>query len=86
MIQALQQLEIKTSVPKASLYVWFKVPPGRTSDDFASALLERAHVSLTPGPVFGSNGEGFIRLSLTAPLEKVEEAMVRLEKYTKEST
>ena len=85
-IQALQQLEIKTSVPKASLYVWFKVPPGRTSDDFASALLERAHVSLTPGPVFGSNGEGFIRLSLTAPLEKVEEAMVRLEKYTKEST
>jgi LL-diaminopimelate aminotransferase len=85
-IQALQQLEIETSVPKAALYVWFRVPPGQTSDEFASALLERAHVSLKPGPVFGSNGEGFIRLSLTAPLEKVEEAMVRLEKFTKERT
>lgn len=86
MIQALRQLEITTSVPKASLYVWFKVPPGQTGDDFTAALLERAHVSLTPGSVFGSGGEGFIRLSLTAPVEKVEEAMLRLGKFVKENT
>ena len=85
-IRALQQLEITTSVPKASLYVWFKVPPGHTGDDFAAALLERAHVSLTPGSVFGPGGEGFIRLSLTAPIEKVEEAMLRLGKFVKENT
>ena len=85
-IQALLQLGIETSVPRASLYVWFKVPPGHTSGGFASALLERVHVSLTPGPVFGPGGEGFIRLSLTAPLEKVEEAMVRLKKFVKENT
>jgi len=85
-IQALQQLEIETSVPKASLYVWFKVPPGHTGDDFAAALLEQAHVSLTPGSVFGPGGQGFIRLSLTAPIDKVEEAMLRLGKFLKENT
>ena len=85
-IQALQRLGIKTSIPNASLYIWFTVPPGHTSVDFAAALLERAHVSLTPGSVFGSGGEGFIRLSLTAPVEKVEEAMVRLEKFVRENT
>jgi len=85
-IQALQQLEIETSVPKASLYVWFKVPPGHTGDDFAAALLEQAHVSITPGSVFEPGEQGFIRLSLTAPIDKVEEAMLRLGKFLKENT
>jgi aspartate/methionine/tyrosine aminotransferase len=51
-IRALQQLEIETSVPKAALYVWFRFQLD-TSDGFSSALLERAHVSLTPDR-FGS--------------------------------
>jgi len=57
------------------------LPGGQISIDFAARMLERAHVSLTPGSVFGSGGEGYIRLSLTAPLERVEEAMLRLEKH-----
>jgi LL-diaminopimelate aminotransferase len=44
-----------------------------------TGLLEQAYISLAPGSIFGSSGEGYVRLSLTAPLERVEEAMQRLE-------
>jgi LL-diaminopimelate aminotransferase len=79
-LQTLQRLGLQAETPRASLYVWFSIPQGQTSADFAAALLERAHVSLTPGSVFGSEGEGYIRLSITAPTERVEEAMLRLER------
>jgi LL-diaminopimelate aminotransferase len=79
-IQTLQYLGLQANIPCASLYVWFAVPPGQTSIDFAATMLERAHVRLTPGSVFGSGGEGYIRLSLTAPIDRVEEAMLRLQK------
>jgi LL-diaminopimelate aminotransferase len=79
-MQTLQRLGFRADTPRASLYVWFAVPPGQTSAAFATTILEQAHVSLTPGSVFGSGGEGYIRLSVTAPTERVEEAMLRLEK------
>jgi LL-diaminopimelate aminotransferase len=79
-IQTLHRLGLQADIPCASLYVWFSVPPGQTSVDFTARMLERAHVSLSPGSVFGSAGEGYIRLSLTAPNERIEEAMLRLEK------
>ncbi len=84
-LQALGRLGWQAGTPKASLYVWFAVPEcsehafGQTSAEFAATLLERAHVSLTPGSVFGSCGEGYMRLSLTAPTERVEEAIERIE-------
>jgi LL-diaminopimelate aminotransferase len=76
----LQQLGLKAETPRASLYVWFAVPTGQTCVDFANRILEQTYVSLTPGTVFGSGGEGYIRLSLTTPLARVEEAMSRLKK------
>jgi LL-diaminopimelate aminotransferase len=79
-LQTLQRLGLQAETPRASLYVWFSIPQGQTSTSFAAAMLERAHVSLTPGSVFGSEGEGYIRLSVTAPTERVEEAMRRLER------
>ena len=79
-LKTLQRLGLLVDSPRASLYVWFSIPQGQTSAAFAAALLERAHVSLTPGSVFGSEGEGYIRLSVTAPTERVEEAMQRLER------
>jgi LL-diaminopimelate aminotransferase len=81
-IQTLQRLGLRADIPRASLYVWFAVPP--PCMDFAARLLERAQVSLTPGSVFGSGGEGYLRLSLTAPLARVQEAMLRLEKNIKD--
>jgi len=78
-LQTLHRLGLQAETPRASLYVWFTIPHGQTSAAFAAALLERAHISLIPGSVFGSGGEGYIRLSVTAPIERVEEAMLRLE-------
>jgi LL-diaminopimelate aminotransferase len=64
--------------PSASIYVWSPVPAGWTSLDFVTAALEQAHVSLTPGTVFGALGEGYVRLSLTVATQKITEAMQRL--------
>ena len=81
-LQTLHRLGWKADIPHASLYVWFAVPDGQTSANFTNRLLEQAHVSLTPGSIFGSGGEGYVRLSLTAPTEGVQKAMLRLEKYS----
>jgi LL-diaminopimelate aminotransferase len=82
-MQALSHLGLHADTPRASLYVWFRVPSGQTSGAFAARVLEQAHVSLAPGSIFGSNGEGYIRLSVTAPIERVEEAMLRLDKVAR---
>jgi LL-diaminopimelate aminotransferase len=78
-LQALTRLGWQIRTPQASLYVWFTVPAGQKSVEFATRLLDQVHVSLTPGSVFGPGGEGYVRLSLTAPTERVEEAMQRIE-------
>ncbi len=52
--------------PKASFYVWARVPtPRMTSAEFAAALLERAHIVTIPGTGYGTEGEGYVRMSLT---------------------
>ena len=77
-MQACKQLGWQAATPKASLYVWFHAPAGWTSEAFAEATLERAHVSLTPGTVFGKHGEGYMRLSFTDATSRVAEAMDRV--------
>jgi len=79
-MRTLQRLGLRADTPRASLYVWFAIPPGYTSAGFSAKALEKAQVSFTPGSVFGPGGEGYIRLSVTSPTERVEEAMQRLEK------
>jgi LL-diaminopimelate aminotransferase len=65
--------------PRATLYVWARIPePGWTSETFALKLLERAGVAITPGSFFGPGGEGYVRISVTAPTAQVREAMERL--------
>jgi len=77
-LAGLKKLGLAVNKPDASLYVWTPVPGGWTSESFAVAALEGAGVSLTPGTVFGPGGEGFLRLSITAPLERLQQAMQRL--------
>lgn len=84
-IEALQRLGLSVRTPRASLYVWSPIPPGWKCVDFASAALEQAGVSLTPGTVFGAGGEGYVRISITAPLERVRQAMQRLEAWLKKA-
>ena len=77
-IKALHASGLKARVPLGSLYVWCPVPEGYSAESFALTMLDHAAVSLTPGTVFGANGEGFVRISLTAPLERINEAMQRI--------
>jgi LL-diaminopimelate aminotransferase len=77
-IEALHASGLNAQVPQGSLYIWFPVPAGWSSEGFTSALLDQAHISLTPGTVFGEHGEGFVRISFTAPLERLEDAMQRM--------
>ena len=65
-------------MPKASVFVWAKVPQGKTSTAFCTEVLEKTGVVVTPGNGFGAPGEGFFRISLTVPSDRLEEAVSRI--------
>ena len=64
-VEVLNRIGLEAKTPKASLYIWAKVPEGYTSMDFTADLLEQVGVAVTPGIGYGKNGEGYVRLSLT---------------------
>ena len=68
-------------MPKASLYVWAKLPDGVTSADYAARLIDETGVVVTPGRGYGLNGEGYIRLSVTTPDDRMEEGLRRIEAW-----
>jgi LL-diaminopimelate aminotransferase len=80
----LDQMGLAPRVPRASLYVWSPIPPGRKAREFAAELLEKTGISLTPGDIFGPHGEGYIRISVTVPQARIEEAMQRMMKFVQE--
>jgi len=77
-ISTLTDIGINPPVPKASLYVWAPVPRGQKSVDFCLRVLDEAAVWITPGVGFGANGEGYFRISLTVPDQRLSEALDRL--------
>ncbi len=64
--------------PKGALYVWAKAPTGVDCEHFALDVLQRAGVWMTPGTAFGPHGNGYLRLSLCIPEERLREAGERL--------
>jgi len=80
-VQTLNEVGLKAQAPKASLYIWPKVPEGYTSAELATRLLEEIGVSMTPGTAFGEHGEGYLRISLGTPTDRVWEAMERVRKF-----
>ena len=74
----LQAIGIDVLIPKATLYIWAPVPTGWTSENFALRLLDETGISVAPGSFFGPAGEGYIRVSVTAPTEQIFEARKRL--------
>ncbi|MBI3314308.1 MAG: LL-diaminopimelate aminotransferase [Candidatus Omnitrophica bacterium] len=66
--------------PKATFYCWIPVPPGSTSSEFALKFLTDLSIVVTPGNGFGTYGEGYFRLSLTLPEERIQEALARIQK------
>jgi len=80
-VKALRTLGLTVDVPRASLYIWARVPEGFTSAELAARLLEETDIVVTPGSSYGKYGEGYIRLSLTTPDEQVEKGCQRLESW-----
>lgn len=79
-VTSLRKMGIPVDMPPATFYIWAPIPWGRDSAAFCLEVLEKTAVILTPGSAFGSSGEGFFRISLTVPDERLKEAMGRLEK------
>jgi LL-diaminopimelate aminotransferase len=79
LVEALSRLGLRLRAPKASLYLWARVPESMTSVQFATRLLDEAGVVVTPGIGYGLSGEGYVRLSLTIPDARLEEAVQRME-------
>ena len=64
--------------PRGALYVWVRVPGGGSSVAFAERLLEGAAVVVGPGAAYGPTSDGYVRLSLTAPEDRLAEAVERI--------
>jgi LL-diaminopimelate aminotransferase len=80
-LEGLRAIGIESPKPAASLYIWAPVPAGRQSEEYADALLEETGVCFSPGTFFGAEGEGYLRISLGAPTDRIQEAMDRLRKW-----
>lgn len=66
--------------PKATFYLWARVPKGFDSSSFAVHVLDKAGIMITPGSGFGSSGEGYVRFALTVPASRIKEAVERIKK------
>jgi LL-diaminopimelate aminotransferase len=78
-VSSLRQAGFTVQTPPAAIYVWARLPEGSgDSTEFCSRLLEETGVSMTPGVVYGQSGEGYIRISIGTPTERIREAMRRL--------
>jgi len=80
-LEALEDLGLTARTPLGSMYIWAQTPPGYDSARFAAALLDEAHLSLTPGIVFGEHGEGYVRIAFTSPVDRTIEGMQRLKRW-----
>ena len=80
-VKTLSSIGIKVNPPKASLYIWAKVPAEYTSAQFAAKLLSETSVVVTPGLGYGKHGEGYIRLSLTTPDDQLARGLTRISQW-----
>jgi LL-diaminopimelate aminotransferase len=78
LIQGLGELGWDIPKTKATMYLWIPCPPGISSTDFALSVLQQTGVVLTPGNAFGEGGEGYVRISLIADCDRLQEALDRL--------
>jgi LL-diaminopimelate aminotransferase len=77
--EGLAAIGLEVRPPKATPYFWVRVPEGHTSESFTELVLEQAGVLVSPGPAYGPSGEGFFRISVTVPDDRLEEAVRRIE-------
>jgi len=81
LVKGLHSIGWKIPSPKATYYVWAKIPKGfKSSMETAKTFLDKADIVATPGNGFGKGGEGYIRMTLTVPKERISQAIDRLKK------
>ncbi|MFD4819148.1 LL-diaminopimelate aminotransferase [Peribacillus butanolivorans] len=73
-------------VPKSSatMFIWAQIPAGWKSRDFAYELIEKAGVTVVPGDAFGKQGEGYVRMALVQPAERLTEAAEKIQLFLEE--
>jgi len=80
-VEALRAIGVKVTPPKGTIYIWAPVPAGfESAAAYCEHVLEQAAVAISPGGAYGPNGEGFFRISLTTPDDRLLEAVQRLGK------
>ncbi len=77
-VDGLASVGINVPKPRATFYIWAKVPKGYTSADFCEKLIEEQGIVVTPGSGFGDEGEGYFRISITIGEDRIAEAIQRL--------
>ena len=80
-VGALREIGVDVEKPKGTIYVWAPVPDGHTSTSFAELVVEEAAVVISPGSMYGPSGEGFFRISLATPDERIIEAVERIREH-----
>ena len=78
--QILDALDCVYNKNHTGMFVWAKLPEEITSEQMTDKMLYEKDVFITPGTVFGSNGQGYIRLSLCIGVEKLKEVLIRCQK------
>ena len=77
-VAGLRRSGFDVSVPQATMYLWVPVPAGEPSEGFATRALQEEGIIVMPGNALGPGGEGFLRIALTVPEERLSEAAARL--------
>jgi len=81
LVDGLNRIGWTTRKPKATFYVWTRIPKQyKSSIEFAAMVLEKANIVITPGIGMGESGEGYVRMALTVSKERMQEAVERLKK------
>ncbi|MFZ1980862.1 MAG: LL-diaminopimelate aminotransferase [Smithella sp.] len=83
-LKTLKKIGIDFNPPRGTFYLWVPVPKGMTSLEFTNRLFDKTAVVVASGTAYGQYGEGFVRISLTVPDKRLEEAMQRIEKEFKQ--
>ena len=79
-VSTLRKIGIRFKPPKGTFYLWVPTPKGMSSLDFTDRLFEKTHVVVAAGTAYGKYGDGYIRISLTVPDDRLEVAMQRIER------
>jgi LL-diaminopimelate aminotransferase len=80
-VNGLREVGLEVESPKATFYIWSTIPKGFTSQDFCFKVLDAANVWMIPGSMYGKHGEGYLRIALTHPADRLADAMNRLKGF-----